>query len=206
MVSKVEIWNRALDLLGERITILDETETNANANLCRRTYERVYKAVQRAYPWKCLKAQASLAADASAPAFGYSFQYSVPNDFGRLLQVYREEKFVNRNPWQFLGGKIQTDIEAPLNILYLRYSDNPSEWDELLQDAITYRMAADMAESLTQDPTKKVTQYAAYDAAVSEAQHTDAFEQQPKNMNDGNWVDSRFAGGAPIGDTYGDSF
>ena len=123
MVSKVEIWNRALDLLGERITILDATETSANANLCRRTYERVYKAVQRGYPWKCLTSQASLAADASAPAFGYSLQYSVPNDFGRLLQIYRESKFVNQSPWRLQKDKIQTDIEAPLEILYLSYSD-----------------------------------------------------------------------------------
>ena len=103
MPSKVEIWNRALDLLGERQTVLDEASTTGNADLCRRTYERVYRSIQRAYPWKCLMKKAVLAADSEAPAFGPEFQYSFPNDFGRLLQVYEDELTVTLVPWKVIG-------------------------------------------------------------------------------------------------------
>jgi len=205
MVDKVEIWNRALDLLGERQTVLDPASTTGNANLCRRTYERVYRVIQRAYPWKCLMKKAALAADAEAPEFGPEFAYSFPPNFGRLLQVYEDEITVTLVPWKVIGRKIETSKEAPLRILYIQYSDNPGDWDELLQDAVTYRMAADMAESITQDPGKKSSNFALFSAVLDEAYSVDSFEQQPKNFNDGNWESARFAGGDTITDAYGDN-
>ena len=74
MASIVDICNGALNQLGAT-TILSLTEDSKNARLCNSRYTQVRDAVFRSHPWNCLQKRVELAADSTAPAWGFKYQY-----------------------------------------------------------------------------------------------------------------------------------
>jgi len=86
MASVVQICNSALNQLGaSSITAL--TENSKNARLCNERYETIRDAVFRSHPWNCLIKRVQLAKDTDTPAWGFSFQYTLPADCLRVLQI-----------------------------------------------------------------------------------------------------------------------
>ena len=86
MASVIQICNSALNQLGAgSITAL--TENSKNARLCNERYETVRDAVYRSHPWNCLIKRVQLAQDSDTPAWGFSFQYTLPSDCLRVLQI-----------------------------------------------------------------------------------------------------------------------
>ena len=79
MASVVDLCNRALDLLGAaNITAL--TENSKEARLCNGNFDDVRDAVLRSHPWNAAITRKALPSDSDTPAFGFSFQYSLPTD------------------------------------------------------------------------------------------------------------------------------
>ncbi|UQO04990.1 hypothetical protein L0Z13_11610 [Burkholderia multivorans] len=86
MASQVGICNRALTKLGDkRITALDE-DSKAAAVL-NSMYDDVLDACLREHVWSFAKTRAQLAALADAPLFGFGYQYRLPANFIRLIQI-----------------------------------------------------------------------------------------------------------------------
>jgi len=86
MASTVDICNGALNQLGAT-TILSLTEDSKNARLCNSRFTQVRDAVFRSHPWNCLQKRVELAADTTAPAWGFSYAYTLPADCLRLLRI-----------------------------------------------------------------------------------------------------------------------
>ena len=79
MASEVDICNIALNNLGaSNITAL--TEDSKPGRLCNQRYEFVRDTVFRAHPWNCLIRRVELAQDSDTPAFGFTYQYTLPAD------------------------------------------------------------------------------------------------------------------------------
>ncbi len=93
--------------------------------------------------WKCARKRARIAADASEPAFGYEYQYSLPNDFLRVSEI-------NADNWTVEGDKILAD-ESPLEIIYIAFPSSPSSLNAELRSAIVYFLASEIALTLTSD-------------------------------------------------------
>lgn len=100
--------------------------------------------------WKCAKKRVRIAPDASAPAFGYSFQFTLPSDFIRPCEV-------NAESWVLEGGKILSD-EKPIDLIYIAFPDGPSNLNSELRAAIVYYLASEIALTLTSD-TSMVSTY-----------------------------------------------
>ena len=79
MASVVDLCNRALDLLGAA-NITSLTENSKEARLCNGNFDDVRDAVLRSHPWNIAITRRALARDTDTPAFGFSFQYSLPTD------------------------------------------------------------------------------------------------------------------------------
>ena len=86
MASTVDICNGALNQLGAT-TILSLTEDSKNARLCNSRFKQVRDAVFRSHPWNCLQKRVEIAVDTTAPAWGFSFAYTLPADCLRLLRI-----------------------------------------------------------------------------------------------------------------------
>lgn len=185
-ISVVSICNRALDLLGaDPITSL--ADGNRSARLCERHYEPTRDAVLRAYPWNGAMRRASLAALSEAPSWGFSRQYQLPVDCLRLWQIEEE----GQTAWRIEGRRVLTDAGAPLKILYIAQIDDPSDFDPLLADALSARLAADLAYALTGSSSLQEFAWRVWQSKLTEARMADAQEGTPEELSANQWLESR---------------
>jgi hypothetical protein len=194
--SNVEICNRALDLLGApTITALDEN--SVSARLCLRNYAPARDAVLRLYPWNEATARASLAADVTAPAWGFALAYTLPTDCLRLVTI--EEELRSAGAWRVEGAKVLTDVSAPLRIRYIRRLTDPGLIGPLLADAIAARLAAAIAFGLTNNASQAESMRGLMEMAIREARRIDALEQsQDEALVADDWTNARFSSYGPV--------
>ena len=169
MASVVSICNSALNQLGAAsITAL--TDNSKNARLCNERYETVRDAVFRSHPWNCLIKRQQLAQDTATPAYGFSYQFSLPSDALRLLGIdaYNSDHKVE-------GRKILCN-EKSIKISYISQVTDPNEMDVLLRETISAGIAADLGYAITANLQVSKLMQEKYQYKLSEARHTDASE------------------------------
>jgi hypothetical protein len=180
MASKVEICNRALQKLGaKRITAL--TDDSVNARACNFAYDPVRLAELQAHPWAFAVKRATLAASATAPTHTKTRIFPLPADYLRLLPNDPEENF-NTIEWQVEGNNIVTNDDAPLNIRYVADITDPNAFSALFREALSAKLALELAEELSQSNTKKRDLAELYDREIAKARKQNAFvslKQQP---------------------------
>ncbi len=86
MATEVSICSNALRRLGDDpiTSLTDDTE---RARLCNSFYPDARDAVLRLHTWNFAATRASLAKLATAPAYGYANQFSLPSDCLRVLSM-----------------------------------------------------------------------------------------------------------------------
>lgn len=189
MATKVEIVNRALQLLGaKRITSLGEDSRNARAASA--AYEPVKLAELRKHPWSCATKRAQLAADSTAPLFTKSNAYQLPADWVRLLDP-DPEVTLNDLDWNIEGKRIITNDSAPLNIRYIYDVTDPNEMDALFREAFSAKLAEALCEEITQSNSKIATANVAYKEAIAEAKRTNGIEKTAAKPPEDSWVTCR---------------
>lgn len=189
MASEVDIANRALQKLGaDQIVSLTQDSENARAvNLC---YSYIRDAELRAHPWNFAIKRASLAADATAPAFGYSYAYTLPSDCLRLLPPDVEVNY-NSHDWQIEGRKIMTNDGAPLEIRYIKREEDPNQYDSLFVECLSSKIAVELCEKLTQSNTKGQAARDDYVRGIREARKLNAFENISAVEQTDTWITCR---------------
>ena len=145
----VEIVNSALRLLQQReLASLDDD--NAVARLMRNAYPVARDEVTVAYEWGDAITRTTLAADSTAPAFGYGYQYRVPTDCLRVLTInYDGLSNTLITDYQREGRFILTDHTAPLYVRYLRQMEDPNDISPLFKKAIACALAVAIGRKLT---------------------------------------------------------
>lgn len=196
--SVVQVANRALTKLGAaRITSLSDDVKAARAIAS--CFDDLRDDELRAYRWQFAMKRTSLAALASTPAFGYLYQYQVPADFLRIDMVddrYPDpvpDNYIGREllDWVLEGNLILTDIAAPLKLRYVAQITDPNAWDPCYREALACRIAAEIAEDLTQSNEKRRLAWAEYDKAINKAVRINAIEKLPVMPPDNTWVIGR---------------
>jgi len=169
MASVVQICNSALNQLGaSSITAL--TEDSKNARICNERYETIRDAVYRSHPWNCLVKRVQLAQDSDTPAWGFTYQYTLPSDCLRVLQIrdYNSD-------YKIEGRKLLID-ESDVYLIYLTIETDVNQLDILLRETISAGLAQDIAYAITSNLQVTKLMAEKYQAKLSEARHTDASE------------------------------
>lgn len=198
MSSVIQIANRALTKLGSaRITSIDDDVKAARS--VKSCFEDLRDDELRAYRWQFAMKRTSLAALATAPAFGYLYQYQVPSDFLRIdmcddrypstiMDNYIGAEYLD---WILEGNKILTDISAPLKLRYIARIEDPNQWDVNFREALACRIAAELAEDLTQSNQKRQLAWEEYKIAINKAIKSNSIEKLPVMPPDDQWVVGR---------------
>ena len=169
MASVVQICNSALNQLGaSSITAL--TENSKNARICNERYETIRDAVYRSHPWNCLVKRVQLAQDSDTPAWGFTYQYTLPSDCLRVLQI----KDYNSD-YKIEGRKLLIG-ESEVYLIYLAIETDVNQLDILLRETISASLAQDIAYAITSNLQVAKLMAEKYQAKLSEARHTDASE------------------------------
>jgi len=177
MASDVDICNSALNMLGAS-NIVSLTEDSRAGRVCNQRYEFVRDAVMRAHPWNCLITRASVAADATAPAFEFTYAHTLPID-PYCLRVLRPQDA--DTVFKIEGRKILSET-TPFAFIYVARITDPMQYDQLLIETIAARLAADISYALVNSNVLTQTMYQLYEQKLSEARFVDATEGTPDNV------------------------
>ena len=198
MASVIQIANRALTKLGSaRIISLDDD--NKQARAVKSCYEDLRDDELRSHRWSFAMKRTSLPADSEAPAFGFTYAYTLPADFLRLDMVNDEFPAVvmdnysgaETNDYAIEGNKILANIAPPLKLRYIARIEDPNQYDVLFREALSCRIAAELCEDLTQSNQKRELAWQEYKQAVSKAIRTNAIEKPPVMPPDDQFIISR---------------
>jgi hypothetical protein len=171
MASTVDICNGALNQLGAT-TILSLTEDSKNARLCNSRYTQVRDAVFRSHPWNCLQKRVELAADTTAPAWGFSYAYTLPADCLRLLRILDYD-----SNYKVEGRKILSNTSS-MKILYIGRITDPNEYDESLRETLSAALGADIAFAVTSNNQTATNMYNLFQDKLKDARFIDSTEGQ----------------------------
>lgn len=198
MASTIQVANRALTKLGSnRITSFDDDVKAARS--LKACFDDIRDDELRAHRWSFALKRTQLAALSTAPEFGWTYQYQLPADFLRLDQVNDEfpavvmDNYIGAEviDWVLEGGKLLTDFSAPLKVRYIASITDANMWDVNFREALACRLAAELAEDLTQNMQKRQLAWEEYKQAISRALRSNAIERLPIQPPDDSWVVGR---------------
>lgn len=189
MTSEVSICSNALLLLGDK-PISSLTENTDRARIASNLYPAVRDAMLRRHPWNCAVKRVTLSPEVATPDFDYAYQFAMPGDLMRILQV---GEYGCEDDYQIEGLRILADT----SVLRLRYvwknTDVPS-WDALLVDAITGEMAARMAYPITKSASLQQVMEAKVRDTLRQARAVDGMDNPPETLGDYHLLSVRHSG------------
>lgn len=199
-MDKVIICNMALARIGhDAIELIDEP--SEDARLCRRFYDQVRKATLRRWPWTFALRRSQLALVATDPpeALEWRYKYRYPASCLNLKRLYNKT-FTNIP--QYTEYKLSSDPEGRLI-----YCNLPNIWAEYVYDiqdcalmddefieALSWKLAADIAFKLTGNMGLTQSCLQAYNALFAEAGADDMNEQNVSDPGIYNLAAARFTG------------
>ena len=177
MASDVDICNSALNMIGAS-NIVSLTEDSRAARVLNQRYEFVRDAVFRSHPWNCLIRRTSLAADSDTPEFEYDHQHSLPTH-PFCLRVLRSDD--PDTVFRVEGRKVVSST-TPFKMIFIARVTDPNEYDQLLIEALSARLASDISYALVNSAVLSQNLFSLYQGKLSEARFVDATEGTPDNI------------------------
>ncbi|GAB2493939.1 hypothetical protein [Arenimonas alkanexedens] len=178
MTSAVQICSNALVMLGDK-TVASFNEDPDRVTVVSNLWPLVRLSVLRAHPWNSACKRVVLSPDAAGPAFGpWTYQFTVPGDFVRVNSVGIDGC---EDPYMLEGRKLLMDT----SICHLRYvfdQEDPSQWDSLLVDVMTYAMAARAAYAITGSTSLAEAMAGQFQNMLKTAKAVDGQENPPETL------------------------
>lgn len=192
MASDVSVVNSTLHKLGVS-RIVAFTDTTKQGLLANDTFADIRDSLLRAHPWNFAIERAALAADATAPEWGYNARYALPEGQTpclRVLEVEGEDESSGR--WTVEGRFIHTSLTAPINIRYIKRITDANSMDAVFREALSARLAMEWATTLTHDPTIQSTMTGLYNSLkMPEARSIDGQEDIAVQIEASEWINAR---------------
>lgn len=184
--SVIEICNNALSEL-KADTIMALTEDSDNARRCNQRWPAVRDSVLASHPWNCAMKQAELAASATAPVWKWDYAYPLPADCLRVFEVVDSSE----NPivsWEVQGRQILCNEAGPIFISYAHKLLDPTKYDALLDEALTYALAARLAYPITASTTQQQAMWTLFENILKQARGVDARQGTADPVTDSTWL------------------
>lgn len=196
--SNVAIANLALTKLGD-LRILNLTDNTKPAREVNAVFDMTRDYLQRRFSWRyCIK-RANLAADSGTPLWDWSYQYQIPTDCLRILQVGQYYPTPDLSDLISTGGQeyvlegkyILSNQAGPLKLRYLSRVTDPVQFDTAFDMAFSAYLAYLVAEPLTASAEQKQMAYNDYRNAIKDAVIANAIENPPESLADQTWILAR---------------
>ena len=194
--SKTLICNMALSKIGEgKINSLDEeTEQSRVLNI---NYDTCLETTLRAFPWNFAKKAEALAlvTDETHPNFDYVYQY--PSNAVEVLRVFEEGDTDKYRKTEFIVFTNSTEklIATDLEDAYVEYTDNviiPALYDSSFVNALVYCLAAEIANTLSNNANKANEMYQKFQLAIISAKQSNATEGNREFKLSNRYINARY--------------
>lgn len=183
------ICNLALAHLGEdHLMSLDDD--SREAQFCKRFYDQTRDEVIQSHPWNFAIRRAVLSRLAEAPAFGWAWQYQLPADCLRILQLNGHDVSKREGRYEVEGGRLLTNDDE-CAVRYLRRVEDAALFPPLFVEALALKIATRLAKPLTGSTSEVERLLTEYERITKPlAMRTDALEGRPAVRP--AWVESDF--------------
>ena len=189
-MDQVGICNLALGWLGASlITSVDDASTQAE--LCKANWDAVRDAVLEQREWTFAVARVDLAADAEAPAFGWTARYPLPAECIRVLTADDGSGYADFE-WVREGGYILASQASPVFIRYLKRVEDPAQWSASFGMAMAYRLAATLAVPLSENRSAQGDLWALYQKSLDEAGRRDGMQGRSESVRSSSLAQKRW--------------
>lgn len=177
--SAVSICSNALLMLGDKPIDsfdVDNDRTRLVANL----YESMRDAMLRGHPWNCAGKRVILSPDTMTPAFGWAYQFTLPDDWLRTRSVGEDGA-----PDDYLiEGRMILMNSNVCRLVYTFRNNVESTWDALLINCMTKAMVASLAYAVTKSTTKQASDEEIVKQVLKQARAVDGQENPAETLGD----------------------
>lgn len=162
---KVDVWNKALDRIGQTDVIEEEGEVRLAAAVCRRHYDDcVEEALElRAFPWA---GQQCTPTPLATTRVGWAYTYTLPPDFIQARAIISGNTRYSLTPGEEqIPYELQADDAGEGQVLctdylfdtedaleYTTRVTNVGAWPRLFVSAIAFRLAVELALAIPKKP------------------------------------------------------
>lgn len=197
MADTLYIANGALSLVGQGI-ILSLGDNTPAAKYCTLHMSPAVRETLAEGKWKSAKGKASLGQLTAAPAFGYSYQYQLPDDFVRMITFNDVDPDNLLRPLYDIQGKQLLTDETTAQIDYVKDlmmagNDISAAHPKLVQ-AMVLNLAAKLAWPMQQSRTLQENLEQRYVMALRKALSVDAKQTRnvlPNPAAESSWLRAR---------------
>ena len=171
-LTKLDVINNALMKCGLPLAA-SESEADWNAQSI---FETVAKSALRSFPWGFATTFAVLTANSNVAPHGFSHAYTIPADCLRVVDV-RQHNDLRAPKGRFVvSGKLLYANVSPCNARYVRADLNPADWPDDFCDAVSCRIAAEIANLSAQTVSMTAGLLQMSQLALAQAQAIDSTE------------------------------
>lgn len=189
MKYDLETINAALTALGAD-PIQDIDEDVENARRVKRVYLMLLKSTLRKHYWKFALKEASLSKLSTTPIFTeYADIYQLPADYIRLKKTSLDAPDFPGD-YKIKGRAIYCNADT-LDIEYVRFVDDPNDWDAEFKTAFAAEIASMLAFPVSTNATFSTTAKADAKDRLRQAKSSDSMEVNPEKPSRGSWVRGR---------------
>jgi hypothetical protein len=186
--TSVSICSNALIKLGDD-PITSLTDNTVRARHCNRLFTPTRQAVLRDAVWTDSRKRARLAQLSEEPAWPeYAYMYALPADYMRMVKTSLDEY---GTPYVIEGRTLLTD-EAEVYILYIYDNEDVASYDAGHVDALTARMAFELAEPITGKKSSGDKAAAEYEVKKRDAKAVDGQEDAQDIYTDSTLTNIRY--------------
>lgn len=194
MAGSIEIANIALAKIGaSRITSFDED--SPEAEVLNTLYSFVRDDEIAKYNWNFAKTRRRLPAEHSTPAFGWQYQYLMPSDCLRVLEVGRWPMPVmsglilgETRPFVIEGGRIMSNSGGGLDVVYLKREEDTSAYPAIFVEVFASALAKEIAFKISKAANVQLQANQLYENALAKAKKVEAIDTMPIMIQDGSWM------------------
>jgi len=197
-MGPTEICNMALARIGARRIndYADSSDTKLEAVQCRLFYPNVARELIRSHLWRFAKHRVQLSQSTVTPAFQWSYQYELPNDFLRRIDVWDGADIRDGHTFTSyeLEGKYLLTDEETVYLRYVRWVEDVTKWDALFVAMVVLKLAGNLAMPLTQNEKVKLAIDNEWKSAMPKVRAMDREEGRQIGRDAlRTWVDARFS-------------
>lgn len=186
MPSWVQIANHGLRQVGDD-QITDLSQNSEAARAMSDVLPIVRDRILAGHPWNCALKRIRLTKDTVGPDWGYANSFTLPVD---CLRVWRLAE--TNIEYRVESGKLLTNADGPLYVLYISRIDDPEKLSPHLAEALGLGWAAAVTFRLTQSRSavRDITQL--HQLALTEARTIDGQEGTPESIEADEFLSARY--------------
>ena len=187
MPSSVSVCSNALVMLGGAPFSSFE-EPKPHVRIAANLYPTVRDDVLRLHNWNCATSRVILAPMVTPPAFDFAYQFQLPGDWLRTIQVGKKGEPLE---YRAEGQRLLANVTA-LPLVYSFRNTVEDTWSTNLIHLLELAMAAKMAYAVTSSSSVRDSYRDEFARELKIAKAVDGQDDPPEEFAAGSFLESRF--------------